>query len=59
MPRLALYKKIGDGFYKTDELTDFFETIKNKCEFKYWFFGHYHDNAIIDDKFILLYDAIV
>lgn len=55
----SIVQKIGDGFYKTDELTDFFEIIKNKCDFKYWFFGHYHDNAIIDDKFILLYDAIV
>ncbi len=55
----SIVQKIGDGFYETDELTDFFEIIKNKCEFKYWFFGHYHDNAIIDDKFILLYDKIV
>ena len=55
----SIVEKIGRGFYDTDELTDFFEMIKNKCEFKYWFFGHYHDNNIIDDKFILLYDEIV
>lgn len=47
------------GFYDSDELTDFFDEIKSKCEFKFWFFGHYHDIGMIDDKYVLLYDEIL
>lgn len=44
--------------YGTDELTDFLETISQRCKFAYWFFGHYHDNRIIDEKYILQWEQI-
>ena len=47
------------GGYRHDLLTDYLEMIKNKCDFKYWFFGHYHANEAIGRKFVLLYDKIL
>lgn len=37
--------------YEENKLTDFFESIKNKLIFKKWFFGHYHKDVVLDDKF--------
>ena len=45
-------------FYGMDELTDFLETIRQRCKFAYWFFGHYHENQIIDQKYILQWEKI-
>ena len=50
---------IGGGMFQHDRLTEFFEEVKNRCEFDYWFFGHYHDNRILARKFVLLYEQIV
>lgn len=52
----ALFSK---GIYKRDYLTDYLQEISEKCEFKKWFFGHYHDNKQINSQFILLYENIV
>ncbi len=45
--------KLSSG-YARDELTEFFEEILPKTQFYYWLFGHYHDNKIIDNRFVLL-----
>lgn len=50
---------IGGGMYQHDRLTDFFETLKDRCRFQYWFFGHYHENRAIERKYILLYEHII
>ena len=47
-----------DPSYGSDQLTDFLETVDQLCQFTYWFFGHYHDNRIIDDKYILQWEQI-
>ena len=47
------------GTYKKDYLTDYLQEISEKCEFKKWYFGHYHDNRQIDSKHILLYEDII
>jgi len=47
-----------DLAYLTDPLTDFLELVKRRCEFSYWFFGHYHRNEIIDEKYILQWEQI-
>lgn len=44
--------------YKPDRLTDFLEDILRRCDFDYWFFGHYHDNRMIDERFILQWEQI-
>ena len=50
---------VGQGLYQHDALTDFFDHIKDKLDFDYWLFGHYHDNQVIARKYILLYEQIV
>lgn len=47
------------GMYQPDALTGFLEEVRQKCQFRDWFFGHYHDNKMIGDQFILLYKQIV
>lgn len=34
-------------------LTDYFDNIE-KMEYKKWFFGHYHDDKVVDEKHILV-----
>ena len=53
---IALYSM---GSYKPDILTNYFEEIRQKVNFKKWFMGHYHDNYAINDKEIILYEQIV
>lgn len=38
------------------ELNEYFMKIKESVSFKKWFFGHFHQDRIIDDRFTLLYD---
>ena len=40
---------------EADRLTDFLETVRQRCEFDYWFFGHYHKDMVIEDKYFLQY----
>jgi len=45
-----------------DELTDFLEEVRQRCQFQYWFFGHYHSNlsfAFQKQQFHLLYENIM
>ena len=50
---------LSGGRYDRDHLTEFLEKVKSKTDFHYWLFGHYHDNKIIDDRFVLLWEQIV
>ena len=50
---------ISGGMFQHDDLTDYLDTIKEKCTFEKWFFGHYHDNINVSDKEILLYEQII
>ena len=54
----AVQRKISASF-KPDKLTDFLEEIRTRSCFHYWLFGHYHDNRIIDEKYVLLYEQMV
>ena len=45
--------------YETDRLNQYFEEIKDKCDFKHWYFGHYHQDQSINDKFTLVYDKLL
>lgn len=47
------------GEFEPDELTDYLQKIKDKLDFKKWFFGHYHINRQIDTQFICLYEQIM
>ena len=50
-------QKINPSF-KPDKLTDFLEEIRRHSQFHYWLFGHYHDNWIIDEKYVMLYEQM-
>lgn len=47
------------GSYKPDQLTSYFNVVANTVDFSKWFFGHYHNNAQVLSKFIMLYEQIV
>ena len=47
------------GYYKPDPFTNYLEKIRQKTEFERWFMGHYHDNYMINDKEIILYEQVV
>lgn len=49
---------MGAGLYKPDILTDYFEEIISRCDFKAWLFGHMHVNRKIMDKHYCLYEQI-
>lgn len=55
----GIVDKLGDGDYAHDRLTEFLEEGREKAKFHYWLFGHYHDNKIIDDRFVLLWEQMV
>ena len=45
--------------YNINILTDFFEEIDGKLEYKMWFSGHYHLSMKHDDKHFLIFNNIV
>lgn len=45
--------------YERDMLTDYLQQILEKCKFKKWYFGHYHENKQLNSQFICLYEDIV
>ena len=55
----SLVDILGQGMYQHDRLTVYFESIKNNIQFRYWFFGHYHDNLVLQQKYVLLYEQIM
>ncbi len=50
---------IGRGFYEHDHLTKFLEELYERADYRYWYFGHYHENLKIGRRHILLYNMIV
>lgn len=45
--------------FKTDALTDYFQKLEAQLEYTKWYFGHYHMDLKMDEKHVLLYQAIV
>ena len=50
---------LGAGAYKADRLTEFLHEISERCAFRQWYFGHYHDNRVIMERYGLLYEQII
>ena len=55
----SVQDELGGGAFQADRLTDFLDEVAQKCKFKYWFFGHYHDNGVVEKKYVLLYEQII
>lgn len=49
----------SDGLFQGDELTKYFLSLTDTIDFSAWFFGHYHDNRRILDRYFLLYEQII
>ena len=32
---------------------------RQRCKFKYWFFGHYHEDMVVEKKYVMLYEQII
>ena len=50
---------LGGGMFTPDELTKYFQELRETVQFKKWFFGHYHDNKNVNAEEILLYEQII
>ena len=55
----SVQDELSSGFYQADALTDFLDEIAQRCRFRYQFFGHYHTNRVIREKYVLLYEQII
>ena len=48
------------GAAKSDELNQYLEQVKQRVDYKKWFFGHYHQNMNLPGgKDIAVYEVIV
>ncbi len=54
-----LTNEYGKRDYEKNVLTDYFEELEDALDYGHWYFGHYHENARIDEKHTLLYEDIV
>jgi len=54
----SIVKKLNES-YASDRLTDFLQTVIDRCRFDYWFLGHYHQNTVIDDRIIIQCEQMV
>ena len=50
---------IGRGRFQADHLTDFLEEVSQRCRFRHWFFGHYHMDGHVGERFIYLYRELL
>lgn len=53
-PQRIAYK-FSNGEYQADALTEYFDRVDGTVDFDYWFFGHYHNDRQIREKYLLLY----
>ena len=50
---------LGGAMYQPDIATDYLEEIRQKTQFKKWFFGHYHGNRNVNAQEILIYEQMI
>ena len=43
----------------SSKINDFFDTLETSVSFKNWYFGHYHQDTILDNKHRLLYHDVI
>lgn len=55
----SVMKEINYG-YEHDKLTNFLEHfVKERVNFRFWYFGHYHINKTFKEKYVCLYNDII
>lgn len=55
----SIQDQLYKGRYSADPLTDFLEELSQRCQFKRWFFGHYHIDQMLTGNYLVLYEQIV
>lgn len=55
----SIQTALTQGHYPPDPLTDFLEEVAQRCRFKFWFFGHYHQDRTVGKNFTLIHEHIV
>lgn len=55
----SVQDELSGGKFVADHLTDFLDELAQRCRFRHWFFGHYHDNGVLQGKYVLLYEQII
>lgn len=52
---------LGYGEESKDEiaLRRYFQQIADEAEYKMWFFGHFHEDEVIEDIFVAMYNEII
>jgi len=45
--------------FERDRLTEYFEKLSKKCDFKRWYFGHYHADEVYDGKFVAVFNDVI
>lgn len=51
--------ELSYGSFEPDALTTYLASIASSTKYKEWFFGHYHCNKWLSNKFVVLYDKII
>lgn len=54
-----LFLKTIDQSTVDNSMEYFLQEVKEKIEYKNWFFGHYHDNEQIEENMYMLYDGVI
>ena len=49
---------LSRGYYKPEPMTEYFDKIAEELDFTRWYFGHYHTNKDLLDKYTVLYERI-
>ena len=55
----SVQSELGEGLYEPDDLTEYLESVKERCDYKRWICGHYHVNRVVGEKMWVLYEQIV
>lgn len=58
MPRHLFLSQI-DQSTVDNNMEHFLEEVKNKIQYKNWFFGHFHANEEIEENMYMLYDGVI
>lgn len=45
--------------YEVNELTEFLEMIRKNITYNKWFFGHYHMDVDVDERFTAVFDDVI
>ena len=51
--------ELSDGALPPDGLSEYLESLKQRLQYKTWYFGHHHDDLAVTERDILLYTHII